>query len=111
MVSALDFQFDQTDDAGALKLLNVVDEFTLECPAIVVERRIDADDVVACLDHMAKKEEPRPMYALTTAPSSSPTPWPTGAASMAPARSSSTPAAPAERLGGELQRPAYGTSC
>ena len=50
---ALDFQFDQTDDARALKLLNVVDEFTRECPAIVVERRIDADDVVACLDKMA----------------------------------------------------------
>ena len=60
-VSALDLQFDQTDDAGTLKLLNVVDEFTLECPAIVVERRIDADDVVACWDHMAK-ERGAPAY-------------------------------------------------
>ena len=55
VVWALDFQFDQTDDAKTLKLLNVVDEFTRECPAIVVERHIDADDVVACLDKMAKQ--------------------------------------------------------
>ena len=53
VVWGLDFQFDQTDDARTLKLLNVVDEFTRECPAIVVERRLDADDAVACLDKMA----------------------------------------------------------
>ena len=61
VVWALDFQFDQTDDARTLKLLNVVDEFTRECPAIVVERRIDADDVVACLDQMAE-ERGAPAY-------------------------------------------------
>ncbi len=48
---ALDFQFDTTEDNGTLKLLNVIDEFTRECPAIVVERFIDADRVVAtCCD-------------------------------------------------------------
>jgi putative transposase len=50
---ALDFQFDQTADAKTLKLLNVIDEFTRECPAIVTERSIDADGVVACLDKIA----------------------------------------------------------
>ena len=35
---ALDFQFDTTVDGRTLKLLNVVDEFTRECPAIVVDR-------------------------------------------------------------------------
>jgi putative transposase len=50
---ALDFQFDQTSDARTLKLLNVIDEFTRECPAIVVERSIDADGVVATLDKIA----------------------------------------------------------
>ena len=53
VVWVLDFQFDQTDDAKTLKLLNIVEEFTRECLAIVVERRIGADDVVACLDKMA----------------------------------------------------------
>ena len=39
--------------ASTLKLLNVIDEFTRECPAIVVARNIDADGVVACLEHIA----------------------------------------------------------
>jgi len=50
---ALDFQFDTTVDRRTLKLLNVVDEFTRECPAIVVDRSIDADRVVATLDVIA----------------------------------------------------------
>ena len=50
---ALDFQFDTTDDNHTIKLLNIVDEFTRECPAIVVERSIDADLVVATLDRLA----------------------------------------------------------
>jgi len=50
---ALDFQFDTTDDNRTLKLLNIVDEYTRECPAIVVERSIDADRVVATLDRLA----------------------------------------------------------
>ena len=50
---ALDFQFDVTVDGRTLKLLNVVDEFTRECPAIVVDRSIDADHVVAILDRIA----------------------------------------------------------
>jgi putative transposase len=50
---ALDFQFDTTEDNRTLKLLNVIDEFTRECPAIVVERSIDADRVVATLDRLA----------------------------------------------------------
>jgi putative transposase len=50
---ALDFQFDTTDDNRTIKLLNIVDEYTRECPAIVVERSIDADRVVATLDRLA----------------------------------------------------------
>ena len=50
---ALDFQFDTTVDNRTLKLLNVIDEYTRECPAIVVDRRIDADRVVAALDAIA----------------------------------------------------------
>src|SRR4026208_1625461 len=49
---ALDFQFDVTIDGRTLKLLNVIDEFTRECPAIVVDRSIDADAVVALLDRL-----------------------------------------------------------
>jgi putative transposase len=50
---AMDFQFDQTTDARMLKLFNIIDEYTRECPAIVVERSINADMVVATLDRLA----------------------------------------------------------
>ena len=50
---ALDFQFDTTVDGRTLKLLNVIDEYTRECPAIVVARSIGADQVVATLDRLA----------------------------------------------------------
>jgi putative transposase len=50
---ALDFMFDTTVDGRTLKLLNIVDEFTRECPAIVAGRCCDADKVVATLDAIA----------------------------------------------------------
>jgi len=53
VVWALDFQFDQTTDGRSLKLLNVIDEFTRECLAIDVDRSMDADGVVRCLDRLA----------------------------------------------------------
>ena len=50
---ALDFQFDTTTDGRALKMLNVIDEFTREALAIEVARNIDADRVVDVLDRLA----------------------------------------------------------
>lgn len=44
-----DFVMDQTEDGGRLKMLPLVDEFTRQCHAILVERRITAEDVVALL--------------------------------------------------------------
>ena len=61
VVWALDFQFDQTADGRTLKLLNIIDEFTRECLAIEVERSIDADAVVACLERITR-ERPAPAY-------------------------------------------------
>lgn len=49
----MDFQFDTTADGRTLKLLNVIDEFTREALDIQVDRRIDADGVVAVLDRLA----------------------------------------------------------
>jgi putative transposase len=57
----MDFQFDQTRDGGMLKILNVVDEFTREALATDVERSIDADGVVRCLDRLAK-DRGAPVY-------------------------------------------------
>ena len=61
VVWALDFQFDQTADDRMLKLLNVIDEYSRECLAIDVERSIDADGVVACLERLAA-ERGAPAY-------------------------------------------------
>lgn len=61
VVWAMDFQFDQTADGKALKLLNVIDEFTRECLAIVAERSIDADGVVSCLEKLVA-ERGAPAY-------------------------------------------------
>ncbi len=61
VVWAMDFQFDQTSDGRMLKLLNVIDEYTRECLATDVERSIDADGVVACLERIAA-ERGTPAY-------------------------------------------------
>ncbi len=58
---AVDLQFDQTSNGKTLKLLNVIDEFTRECPDIEVARNIDADGVVSCLERIAA-ERGAPMY-------------------------------------------------
>ena len=47
-VWAFDFQFDQTADRRAMKLLNIVDEFTREALVMLVERGIDADPSWRC---------------------------------------------------------------
>ncbi len=48
-VWAYDFVQDRTRDGKVLRMLVVVDEFTRECLAIRVERRLTADDVPAVL--------------------------------------------------------------
>ena len=49
---ALDFQFDHTIDSRQVKILNIIDEYTREALATVVEHNIDADHVVAVLDRL-----------------------------------------------------------
>jgi putative transposase len=53
VIWAMDFQFDTTADGRTLKMLNVIDEFTREAPAINVDRSIDADGVVGVGDRLA----------------------------------------------------------
>ena len=51
-VWAFDFQFDQTAEGRALKLLNIVDEFTREALVMLVARSIDADRTVSELERL-----------------------------------------------------------
>ncbi len=52
-VWAIDFQFDQAINGRAIKLLNVVDEFTREALAMHVATSITADDTVGVLERLA----------------------------------------------------------
>jgi transposase InsO family protein len=47
-----DFLYDQTADGRRLKLLPVVDEFTRECLALEVQRRMEAQDVIGVLEYL-----------------------------------------------------------
>jgi putative transposase len=50
---AMDFQSDTTTEGRILKMLNMIDEFTLEVLAIDVNRCMDADSVIDVLDRLA----------------------------------------------------------
>ena len=59
---ALDFQFDHTIDGHQVKLLNIIDEYTREALAVVVDRSIDADRVVATLDRLSTERGRPPAF-------------------------------------------------
>jgi putative transposase len=54
-VWAIDFQFDQAFDGRAIKLLNIVDEFTREALAMHAAHNITADDTVRVLEALARE--------------------------------------------------------
>ena len=51
-VWSYDFVADRTHDGRPLKILTVIDEYSRECLAIVVERRLQSDDVLGCLTEL-----------------------------------------------------------
>lgn len=59
---AMDFQFDHTIDGQQVKTLNIIDEFTRECLAIVVDHSITADKVVATLARLAIERGGPPVF-------------------------------------------------
>ncbi len=58
---ATDLQFDATTDGKALKLLNIVDEYSMEYLATLVDRSIDAEGVISTLDGILA-ERGTPLY-------------------------------------------------
>ncbi len=57
-VWSYDFVQDRTDDGKAFRVLTVIDEFTRECLAIVVDRKLRHDDVLACLTDLFIRHGP-----------------------------------------------------
>lgn len=54
-VWSYDFMADRTHDGRPLKILTVIDEYSRQCLAIVVERRLQSDDVLNCLTELFVK--------------------------------------------------------
>jgi len=54
-VWSYDFVADRTHDGRPIKLLTVIDEYSRQCLAIVVERRLSSDDVLHCLTDLFVK--------------------------------------------------------
>ena len=52
---AVDFQADQTQDGRALRMCNVIDEFTRQVHVMHVARSVTADDLVSLLDTLVAK--------------------------------------------------------
>jgi putative transposase len=61
-VWALDYQFDVTATGRVIKVLHVVDEFTRESLADLVDHSIDADATVACLDKIVGQRGRHPEF-------------------------------------------------
>jgi len=57
-VWAYDFVAERTHDGRPVKMLTVIDEYSRECLAIVVERRLQSDDVLGCLAELFVKHGP-----------------------------------------------------
>ena len=54
-VWSYDFVADRTHDGRSIKMLTIIDEFSRECLAIVVERHLKTDDVLSCLTDLFVK--------------------------------------------------------
>ena len=57
-VWSYDFVADRTHDGRSIKMLTVIDEYSRECLAIVVERRLQSDDVLSCITELFVKHGP-----------------------------------------------------
>ena len=73
-VWSYDFVEDRTHDGRKYRMLNLIDEFTRECLAIRVNRKLNSTDVIDALSDQFTSAASPATSARTTAPSSSPRP-------------------------------------
>ena len=57
-VWSYDFVMDRTHDGSKFRMLTVIDEFTRRCMAVVVERRLNSDNVLHCLTELFVQHGP-----------------------------------------------------
>ena len=87
-VWSYDFVMDRTHDGRKFRMLTVIDEFTRRCMAVVVERRLNSDNVLHCLTELFVQHGRR---VPTTAQSLPLMPSATGSAGSASRPSISSP--------------------
>ena len=94
-VWSYDFVEDRTHDGRKVRILNVIDEFTHECLAIRVDRKLKAIDVIDVLaDLFIAAKACRVTSVRTTDPSSWPKPCRNGSRRLGPRRRTSSGARP-----------------
>ena len=72
-VWSYDFVMDTTHNGRPFRMLNVIDEYTRECLAIRVARKLKSEDVQECLTELfCERGVPEHLFAQTTARSSPP---------------------------------------
>ena len=90
-VWSYDFVMDRTHDGRKFRMLTVIDEFTRRCMAVVVERRLNSDNVLHCLTELFANMARRIISVPTTAQSLPLMPSATGSAGSASRPSISSP--------------------
>ena len=82
-VWSCDFMQDCTEDGRQFRMLTVIDEFTRRCPAIVVARKLNSDDVHDCVTHLFVAHGAPENVRSDNGPSSSPAMCAPGSAGLA----------------------------
>ena len=93
-VWAYDFVLDHTADGRKLRMLTVVDEYTRECLAIAVARRLSSEEVLAVLADLCVRRGPPTYIRSDNDPSLRRGRYDAGSDGSTCRRSSSSPAVP-----------------
>ena len=112
-VWSYDFVEDRTHDGRKYRMLNVVDEFTRECLAIRVDRKLGSVDVVDVLSDLFILRGVPGHIRSDNGPerSSSPRPSGNGSPRSAPRRPTSSPAARGRTATSRASTASFATSC
>ncbi len=110
-VWSYDFVEDRTHNGRKFRMLNVIDEFTRECLAIRIDRKLKSTDVIDDCRTSSSCAACPVMFVPTMAPSSSPGPYATGSPRWEPGPLSSSPEALGRTATARALIPSSATSC
>ena len=110
-VWSYDFVEDRTHNGRKFRMLNVIDEFTRECLAIRIDRKLKSTDVIDVLSDLFILRGVPATFVPTTVPSSSPRPCESGSPRSAPGPRSSSPAALGRTATARASTPSSATNC